>query len=206
MGWIKYSDQGFNSKESGSVRFGRLRPRSHSEYSKERGSPHPENPNEHSPFLHPAALPRAGPAHWSSEWAETTLSSAHAFPEVYQGPSPEGPGSSHSSQGHQHRPHPAPAQAEKEGPGLSARAPAPGPGRRKGGLSAHHCAPRWSVVLIKARSSDFWVSASGRSRQPPPSAISSVSQAQPARTSASRTPCCGPRPRTHARIHARARA
>lgn len=107
------------------------------------------------------------------------------------------------SQGHEHRPRLAPAQAGKEGPDLSVRAPAPDPVGRKGGPSAHHCAPRWSVVLIKAPSSDFWVSASGRSQQPPPSAISSVSPALPARTSASRTACCGPRPRTHARTHTR---
>lgn len=61
------------------------------------------------------------------------------------------------------------------------------------------------MVLIKAPSSDFWVSASGRSRYPPPSAISSAAPAQPARTSASRTACCGPRPRAHARTHVRAR-
>lgn len=89
--------------------------------------------------------------------------------------------------------------------GLSAQAPPSGPARRKRGFGAHHCAPRCSVVLIKAPSSDFWVSASGRSRQPPPSAISSAAPVQPARTSASRTACRGSRTRTHARTHARAR-
>ena len=97
------------------------------------------------------------------------------------------------------------SQAGQEGPGLNTRAPAPGPVGQKGGPGAHHCAPRWRVVLIKAPSSDFWVSASGRSRYPPPSAISSAAPAQPARTSASRTACCGPRPRAHARTHVRAR-
>lgn len=74
-------------------------------------------------------------------------------------------------QGHQTPPPTGPYPVEKRGPDVRARGAAPGSARQKGGPGAHHCAPRWSVVLIKAPSSDFWVSTSGRSREPRPSAI-----------------------------------
>ena len=183
------------------MRCERLRPKSQSEFSKVKDSPQPQGPREYSPSFHLVAPASAGYAPGGSKKtgrpsAPPTLSSSALFPK--------GRESSHS-QSHQHLPCPASSQAGQEGPGLNTRAPAPGPVGQKGGPGAHHCAPRWRVVLIKAPSSDFWVSASGRSRYPPPSAISSAAPAQPARTSASRTACCGPRPRAHARTHVRAR-
>lgn len=78
----KYRYPGFNSKESGSVRCGRLRPRSQSESSKVKTSPQPEGPRERSASVHPVSLASAGSAPWGSEWTGTTLSSTHAFPEV----------------------------------------------------------------------------------------------------------------------------
>lgn len=57
---VKYCYHGFKSKELGSVRCGRLCPRSHIESPKAKGSPHPEGPREHS-CPHPAALPPPGP-------------------------------------------------------------------------------------------------------------------------------------------------
>lgn len=138
----------------------------------------------------PAGFPRG------SEEAATALSSAR-LPGGGPEASPLEGRRQAARQAQDRRPGPGPAPAE----GAPARRPEPGPGpaQPEGGPGAHHCAPRWSVVLIRAPSSDFWVSASGRSGQPPPSAILSAAPAQPVRTSASRTACRG-----HACTHARA--
>lgn len=159
-------------------------------------------PRAHSPFPRPAALSPPGPPPGVPR-AGTTFSPAHASPRSdLRVPLPRGRGQAALLRTASIAPA-GPLPSRERGARPERRGRTPDPARRQGMPGAHHCAPRWSVVLSKAPSSDFWVSASGRSPEPPPSAISSAAPAQPTRTSASRTACCGPRPLARARAHAR---